>query len=89
MALEDTPEDLGELQEIEGKTYFEQEWVNHPDHYMGKGLEVIDIVEAFDLNFNLGNVVKYLLRAGKKFQHKEDLLKAKWYLEREIHRVNN
>ena len=59
--------------------------VNHPDHYRSKhGVEVIDIIEEFGLGFHLGNVVKYVLRAGHKNDELEDLLKAKWYLERII-----
>lgn len=63
--------------------------VNHPEHYQGKnGMEAIDIIEAFDLNFNLGNVIKYVVRAGKKSEAKEDLLKAAWYLQREIDQLD-
>ena len=59
--------------------------VNHPSHYQSKsGIEVIDVIEAFDLGFNLGNVVKYILRCGKKDSDIQELKKAKWYLEREI-----
>jgi hypothetical protein len=47
-------------------------------------MEVIDIIEAFELNFHLGNVVKYITRADKKGNSLEDLEKAKWYLQREI-----
>ncbi len=57
--------------------------VNHPNHYQGKGLECIEVIEAFDLNFCLGNAIKYILRAGKKAHRIEDLKKAIWYLERE------
>lgn len=59
--------------------------INHPSHYQGP-VEVIDIIEGFGLNFHLGNVVKYLLRAGRKGDALEDLKKARWYLEREIDR---
>lgn len=58
--------------------------VNHPEHYQGKGIEVIDIIEAFDLNFSLGNAIKYILRADKKGNRKQDLEKARFYLNREI-----
>lgn len=58
--------------------------VDHPAHYQGNGLEVIDVIEAFGLGFRLGNVVKYVLRAEKKDATLEDLKKARWYLEREI-----
>lgn len=61
-----------------------KEAVNHPDHYAGNGIEVIDVIEAFGLGFNLGNVIKYVLRAGKKDELIQELSKAKWYLEREI-----
>jgi hypothetical protein len=62
------------------------EAVNHPAHYQANGIEVIDIIENFDLNFNLGNTVKYVLRAGKKGNKKEDLEKAVWYLKRELNK---
>ena len=65
----------------------EKESVNHPSHYGGKDstYEAIKVIEAWDLDFCLGNVVKYLSRAGKKSDKKvEDLEKALWYLNREI-----
>lgn len=83
MALEDTPED------IELELPITKELVNHPSHYQGNGLEAIDVIESFSLGFNIGNVIKYLLRAGRKESYIQDLEKAKWYLEREITRVNN
>ena len=61
--------------------------VNHPSHYGGDNVyEVIRIIEHFKLGFNLGNVLKYVLRAGikNKDKHIEDLEKAAWYLDREI-----
>ena len=60
------------------------EMVNHPSHYNVKGFEVIDIIDAFGLNFNMGNALKYLLRADKKGNKKQDIQKALWYLQREI-----
>ena len=60
--------------------------VNHPSHYMGNGIESIEVIEGFDLNYHLGNSVKYILRAGKKDDKKQDLEKAIWYLKREIER---
>lgn len=66
--------------------------VNHPDHYTWLkdkcGVEVIDIIEHFD--FDLGNALKYIFRAGRKKdmsmsdseKRTEDLNKAIWYLER-------
>ena len=64
----------------------ESDSVEHPDHYQGEGYEVLDIIEDFDLNFNLGNVLKYILRAGKKelSPKEEDLEKALFYLKREL-----
>lgn len=58
--------------------------IDHPAHYQGKSMETIDIIENFDLNFCLGNAIKYILRAGKKGDKKEDLEKAIWYLQREM-----
>lgn len=59
--------------------------VNHPPYYKAGGIEVIDFIEAKDLNFRLGNAVKYISRAGKKASDPvQDLEKAAWYLKREI-----
>lgn len=59
--------------------------VNRPPHYRDGGIEVIDFIEAKDLNYRLGNVVKYVSRAGKKNSDPvQDLEKAAWYLNREI-----
>lgn len=62
------------------------DFVNHPPHYKAGGVETIDFIEAKDLNFRLGNAVKYISRAGKKpdIDPVEDLEKAVWYLKREI-----
>jgi hypothetical protein len=65
-----------------------KETVNHPSHYQGIGMEVIDIIEAFNLNFSLGNAIKYILRADKKGNRKQDLEKARWYLNKEISKSN-
>lgn len=62
--------------------------VNHPSHYnQYVGLEVIDLVEQ--MNFNRGNAVKYICRAGFKEPGTEvqDLEKAIWYLQREVQRL--
>jgi hypothetical protein len=65
--------------------------VNHPSHYGGESnpYEAIKVIEAWHLGFNLGNVVKYLSRAGKKGDTLEDLRKAAWYLNREIQNREN
>lgn len=62
--------------------------VQHPEHYGGENnpYEAIKVIEAWEVNFNLGNCLKYINRAGKKENRLEDLKKAKWYLEREIAR---
>ena len=58
--------------------------VNNPAHYTAGGIETIDFIEAKKLNYNIGNVVKYLTRADHKGNKLEDLRKAQWYLTREI-----
>jgi translation initiation factor 2B subunit (eIF-2B alpha/beta/delta family) len=61
--------------------------VNHPDYYGGEDnpYEAIKIIEAYDLNFSLGNVIKYVLRAGKKSDSAiEDLEKAARYIQFQI-----
>jgi transposase len=64
--------------------------VNHPPHYKSGGIETIDFIEAKDLNYRLGNVVKYVSRAGRKNSDPvEDLQKAAWYLQREIEARKN
>ena len=65
--------------------YKKPDLVNHPPHYRDGGIEVIDFIEAKDLNFRLGNAIKYISRAGKKATDPvQDLEKAAWYLKREI-----
>lgn len=69
-----------------------EEFVNHPAHYGGdKTYEVIKVIEAWELDFHLGNSVKYIARAGKKNKEKEveDLEKAIWYLKRKIDIITN
>lgn len=59
--------------------------VNQPPHYKSKGgIESIDVIESFELNFHLGNAVKYILRSDKKGNKEQDLQKAIWYLNREL-----
>jgi len=68
----------------------EDDLVNHPLHYGGEHnpYETIKVIEAWDLNFNTGNAVKYVSRAKRKHgtleKEVEDLEKAIWYLEREV-----
>lgn len=65
--------------------------VNSPPHYTEGGFETIDFIEAKDLNYRLGNVIKYVSRAGRKVDTNpvEDLEKALWYLNREIEARRN
>ena len=65
-------------------TMIEPDPVNHPAHYKVGGIETIDFIEAKGLNYNLGNVVKYITRSDHKGNREEDLKKARWYLDREI-----
>ena len=60
--------------------------VNHPAHYTDGGIETIDFIEAKRLGYHLGNVIKYICRAGKKGTNMglQDLQKARWYLDRAI-----
>ena len=71
---------------ISGSVPLPADLVNHPPHYTAGGIETLDFIEAKDLNFRLGNAVKYIARAGKKVGGDpiQDLEKAKFYLDREI-----
>lgn len=57
----------------------------NPDYYNGD--DVMQIIERYNLDFKLGQVIKYVLRSGKKGDVKTDLMKAKWYLDREINQL--
>lgn len=61
--------------------------VNKPPHYRKhpSGVECIQVTEH--MNFNIGNAMKYLWRAGEKGNMIEDLKKARWYVDREVGRV--
>ncbi len=77
----DTAGEPNVLNEID----FDNSKVHHPKHYGGKDnpYEAIKIIEAYNMDFATGNVLKYLLRYKKK-NGMEDLRKAQWYLERLI-----
>jgi hypothetical protein len=61
------------------------ESIHHPKHYGGDNTyEAIKVIEHYNLDFHLGNVLKYILRADKKGKELEDLRKAQWYLNRKI-----
>jgi homoserine dehydrogenase len=61
-----------------------QDNVNHPEHYKTGGIETIDFIEAKNLGYHLGNVIKYITRADHKGNRLEDLKKAQWYLNRAV-----
>lgn len=63
-----------------------EEKVNHPVHYNHGKYEVIDVIEDWKLNFNLGNAIKYIARADHKGKPIEDLEKTLWYIQRELKR---
>ena len=60
--------------------------VNHPSHYTSSKIEVIEYILDHSFDYLLGNVVKYVSRAGLKSKNTEiqDLEKARWYLNRKI-----
>ena len=61
--------------------------IQRPAHYTFSAIEPIAAIEAWQLGFHLGCVVKYVCRAGRKGSKLEDLRKARWYLDREIARL--
>lgn len=74
--------------ELKGDKNKKVDHVDHLGHYC-HGIKAIDYIESHNMNFNLGNVIKYVTRAGLKSENAiEDLQKAKWYIEREIGRGN-
>jgi len=84
--IEVTPAELTEIEILIKQELDLPNAVEHPKHYGGKNntYEAIKVINAWKLNFSLGNVVKYISRAGKKGDYLEDLKKAKFYLENEI-----
>ncbi len=78
------------LQQLEGlEGLARREAVNHPSHYNQGKIEVIDAIEDWGLDFNAGNVVKYVSRHRHKTEPLEDLKKARWYLNRIIEGIEN
>ncbi len=76
--------DLGNEMKKRGRKVSDK--INHPDHYTAGKIEVYDFIEAWNLDFSIGNVVKYVARAPYKGTKLDDLKKAKWYLEKAIER---
>ena len=66
--------------------------IDHPSYYgSDTTYETIKVIEAWQLDFCLGNAVKYISRAGKKDPNKEieDLQKAVWYIQRRIDQLKD
>ena len=75
-------DDLSTRDHVE--TAEQEDQVNNPKHYTHGNIEVIDAILDWDLNFCLGNAIKYVARCNHKGNKKQDLQKAIWYIEREI-----
>lgn len=72
--------------ELEADNEFDN--VNHPAHYTeGRKYEPIEVIEDWELDFCLGNALKYISRAGRKNDTVEDLNKAIWYIQRKIEQL--
>ena len=68
-----------------------EDMVNSPPHYRGQGLESIEVIDAFvpdPYSYYMGNVLKYVMRSLSK-NGKQDLEKAKWYLDKMIGDYND
>ena len=63
--------------------------IDHPAHYTFSEIEPIVVIEAWELGYHLGNSLKYIARAGRKGDKLADLKKARWYLDREIRRMED
>lgn len=79
------------MEEVEVITYNS---ITHPSYYsQGRAFEPVNVIKDWELNFNLGNVVKYVARAGRKIGEEQsaltDLLKARSYLDFEIKHLQN
>lgn len=68
-------------------TVVNKEMVDHPKHYNQGKYEPIDVINDWNLNFNLGNCIKYVARHEHKGKPLEDLKKAMFYLKYEIERL--
>lgn len=72
---------------MQGNDIYEE--VDHPDHYNSGDLEVIDIIEDWDLGFHDGNALKYIARHKHKENPEKDIEKAIWYLERHLENLRD
>lgn len=59
----------------------------NPAHYKMGGMEVIDIIEAFGLDYHRASALKYLLRAGRKDDELQDMRKCAWFVNRSVQRL--
>ena len=81
------PTSSGETIDCASMSHSAPDPVNHPPHYTRGGYECAEVAIALGLSYCLGNVLKYVWRCGHKSDALEDLRKARWYLDREIRRV--
>ena len=61
-----------------------EDFINRPNHYTTGDIECLDFIEAWELDFREGNVIKYVVRAPYKGTKLQDLKKARFYLDRLI-----
>ena len=80
---------LDEVMEHKNKAMQVDNKAIKPNHYKAGEFDVIAFCQLHNINFDLGNVIKYVTRAGYKDNQLEDLKKAMWYLQREIDRIEN
>lgn len=85
--IDEVIEDYVEFEEEEIVKEDKKEMVEHPSHYNQGKYEVIDVIDDWNLGFSLGNAVKYIARAGHKWETVEDLKKAIFYIQHEIERI--
>lgn len=68
----------------ESVTDQQKDMANHPSHYNQGSIETIDFIEDQHFDFHIGTAIRYLCRAGHKWNEIEDLEKAIWYIQRKI-----
>lgn len=85
--IEDKTEHIGKRQSNDVQQRKRNDTVNHPSHYNYGDIETIEFIEQVTKHYNpnvayhIGNAIKYLARSPHK-NGKEDVAKAKWYIER-------
>lgn len=64
--------------------------MSHGYYSIGRDIEAIDLIESLGFGYNMGNVIKYIVRHGRKpgVESVDDLKKSRWYLDREIARLD-